>query len=314
MRGRGVGPRGRGRRFVAAWSLLGVLALLTLVACGGSDEPGAGAGAGNTTEQGRTLRISAIPDQDVSVLNRQYTAVAEYLSDATGLSVEYVPMVDYAALVTAFERGDIHLAWFGGLTGVQARAVTEGAEAFAQRPRDAEFHSKFIVQADLPVETLQDLKGLTFTFGSESSTSGHLMPRYFLTQEGIDPDSDFQGPPNYSGSHDRTIELVQAGAFQAGVLNESVWQQRVADGAVDLDKVREFHTTPAYFDYHWTIRGDLDEVFGAGTADKVRDAILSMGPEQQEILDLFDTDSFVPTTNENYRSIEEVARELGLIS
>ena len=127
------------------------------------------------------LSISAIPDQDVAVLNRQFGTMAEYLAETTGLTVEYVPMVDYAALVTAFERGDIQLAWFGGLTGVQAQAAVDGARAVAQRPRDAEFHSRFIVRADLEdVDSLEDLKGKTFTFGSESSTSGHLMPRYFL--------------------------------------------------------------------------------------------------------------------------------------
>lgn len=247
------------------------------------------------------------------MLNRQFGAVAEYLGKTTGLKVQYVPFVDYAALVTAFERGDVPLAWFGGLTAVQVMAVVPDAEAFAQRPRDAEFHSKFIVQADLPVEKLEQLKGLSFTFGSESSTSGHLMPRFFMREAGIDPDKDLKGLPNFSGSHDKTVQLVESGAFQAGALNEAVWDRRVKDNTVDLTKVKAFSTTPAYFDYNWTIRGDVDKVFGSGAKQKVTDAILAIGPQQEEILKLFQTDKFIPTKNGNYEAIREVAKAIGII-
>ncbi|MCH7654135.1 MAG: phosphate/phosphite/phosphonate ABC transporter substrate-binding protein, partial [Chloroflexi bacterium] len=157
-----------------------------------------------TACQGRdsvsTLGIAGIPDQNASALARRYEVLTSYLSEELGVDVKYVPSVSYAATVTGFERGDIHMAWFGGLTGVQARLAVPGSRAIAQRPRDREFHSKFIVNAEVAAEGLGDLKGLTFTFGSESSTSGHLMPRHFLRQAGIDPDADFYGPPSYSGS------------------------------------------------------------------------------------------------------------------
>ncbi len=184
-----------------------------------------------------------------------------------------------------------------------------------QRPRDAEFHSSFIVRADLDVDSLEDLRGKTFTFGSESSTSGHLMPRYFLVQAGIDPESDFQGLPSYSGSHDKTIELVEAGAYDAGALNEAVWEQRLADGEVDT-KVRDFYTTPAHFDYHWGVRPDVDETFGAGATKRIVDAFLALDPavpEQKALLDLFSTDAFIETENANYETIRGVAEELGIL-
>jgi phosphonate transport system substrate-binding protein len=224
--------------------------------------------------------------------------------------VEYVPSTDYAALVTAFKRGEVHLAWFGGLTGVQARNEVPEAEAIAQRPADEEFHSVFIAQSDLDVETLQDLKGLSFTFGSESSTSGHLMPRYFLMQEGINPENDFANV-NYSGSHDKTYALVESGAFQAGALNEIVWKSAVEEGKVDTNKVKAFYVTPPYYDYLWTINV-VDPIFGEGTKEKVRDALLSID-EEESVLALFNTDKFIETKNENYKAIEEVARELGII-
>lgn len=258
------------------------------------------------------LKIGAIPDQDVTKLAKSLDALADYLGQETGLKVEYVPSNDYAALVTAFQRGEVHLAWFGGLTGVQARALVPDAEAIAQRPRDQEFHSVFIAQANLPVEKLEDLKGKKFTFGSESSTSGHLMPRYFLMQEGIDPDKDFDGKPNFSGSHDTTYKLVESGAFQVGVLNEAVWESAVAEKKVDTTKVKVFNTSPAYFDYHWTIN-NIDSQFGAGTKNKIKEALLNIGPDQKEALEVFQTDSFIATKDDNYKAILEVAKKLGMV-
>jgi phosphonate transport system substrate-binding protein len=275
---------------------------------------------GQTTEQKEkpVLKIGAIPDQSAAELNRNMGEVAKYLSEKTGLKVEYVPSVDYAALVTGFERGEVQLAWFGGLTGVQARAITPGAEAIAQRPLDAQFKSVFIAQKDLQVSKLEDIKGKSFTFGSESSTSGSLMPRYFLTQAGINPEADFNGKPNYSGSHDKTIKLVESGAFQTGALNISVWEKTVKENKVDLNKVKVFYTTPDYYDYHWTVnKPEVMDKYGKDAKENIKKALLEMsvdkGGSQAEALKFFQTDKFVETKNDNYKAIEDVARSLKMI-
>lgn len=299
----------------ALLSLFSVLLIFALAACGGNDgnaKKSEGAPESKSTTEKPVLKIGAIPDQNASDLNRSFGAMAKYLSEETGLEVEYVPSVDYAALITAFERGEIQLGWFGGLTGVQVRNVVPEAEAIVQRPRDEQFHSVFIAQKDLQVDSLEDLRGKSFTFGSESSTSGHLMPRYFMNEASINPDKDLDGMPNYSGSHDKTYKLVESGAFQTGALNEAVWETAVAEGKVDVNKVKVFYTTPPYYDYHWVV-GNVDETFGAGTKDKLKQALLSMDEEQKEILDLFATDKFIETKNENYAAIEKVAKELGII-
>ena len=250
-------------------------------------------------------------------MERMFGLMADYLSERTGLDVEYVPSADYAAVVSAFQRGDIQLAWFGGLTGVQAQVVTPGSLAIAQRPRDAEFHSVFVVGPQVTAQALADLRGLSFTFGSESSTSGHLMPRHFLQEAGIDADADFAGPPGYSGSHDTTYKLVEAGTYQAGALNEAVWESAVTNARVDTTRVRVIHRTPPYFDYHWAVRGDLDDRFGADTRQKIEQALFELtgatGAEQAELLELFATDRFVPTRNENYAAIRSVAEGLGIL-
>jgi phosphonate transport system substrate-binding protein len=240
------------------------------------------------------------------------------MSKELGVTVQYAPSVDYAAVVTAFTQGGMQLAFFGGLTGVQARLQNPGAQAIAQRENDAKFHSRFIVRSPLPVNSLEDLKAqaktLTITFGSESSTSGHLMPRHFLVQAGIDPATAFKTTPNFSGSHDLTWQLVQSGSFDVGVLNEDVWMKAAKGGKIDAAKVREFYTTPEYVDYHWLARADLDQTYGAGFTAKAKQALLKLNlQEHKDILDLFATQRFIETANANYQPIEKIARDLGII-
>ncbi|KIY21294.1 MULTISPECIES: putative selenate ABC transporter substrate-binding protein [Mesobacillus] len=255
-----------------------------------------------------TIKIGAIPDQNVADLNRSMEDFANNLGKKTGMNIEYVPSVDYAALVTAFQRGEIQLAWFGGLTGVQARNLVPEAEAFAQRPIDEKFKSVFIAHENSEINSLEDLQGKSFTFGSESSTSGHLMPRYFMMQAGIDADQALDGKPNYSGSHDKTYKLVESGAYEAGALNISVWEAAVKEGKVDDSKVKVFYTTPEYFDYNWTVNIADEE-----SKKKIKDAILTMSKEDSEIMDLLQTDRFIETNNQNYQAIEEVAKQLKII-
>jgi phosphonate transport system substrate-binding protein len=271
--------------------------------------------------QEKVFTIGAIPDQDPEKLQRLYGKVADYLSQALGVTVVYKPVQDYAASVTAFKVGDLQMVWFGGLTGTQARLQVEGAQAIIQRENDANFRTVFIASTDAGltplayVEDLAGLKGKTFTFGSESSTSGRLMPQYFLQEAGLTL-ADFAGEVGFSGSHDATIKLVEAGTYEVGALNASVWKARVASKEVDTTLVDVIFETPPYFDYHWVIRPDVADAFGPDFTQKVIDAFLSLDPtvpEQKEILDLFSTNKFIETTNSNYEKIETIGREIGLI-
>lgn len=297
-----------------ALSLLAVLALAT-AACGGDTGTAATTGS-------EPLTISAIPDQDPEKLARLYGDVADHLSKALGVSVRYVPVTDYAAAVSLFRTGDLDLVWFGGLTGVQARLQVDGARAIVQRDIDEAFHSVFIVNTSTSIQPFTDgsgltaLKGLRFTFGSESSTSGRLMPQHFLAEAGVTPD-DFSGPPGFSGAHDATIELVESGTYQAGALNEQVWEARLASGDVDTSKVVAVHRTPPYHDYHWVLRPDVAARYGDGFTDRVVEAFTSLdpsNPEDEAVLDLFGAGRFIPTDDANYRAIEEVGRQIGLIT
>jgi phosphonate transport system substrate-binding protein len=268
------------------------------------------------------IKVGTIPDQDPAKLARQFALVADYLAAKSAKKVEFVPVTDYAAAVTAFRVGDLDLVWFGGLTGVQAQKQVPDAAYLGQRDIDAKFKSVFIANTSAripPVDSvlkLRFLKGLSFTFGSESSTSGRLMPQFFLDEGGVEL-QDFKGQPGFSGSHDKTIRLVETGAFDAGALNKAVWDSAVAKKTVDTDKVRVIFETPTYFDYHWLARGDMDAKFGSGTTATMKSAILKLSasvPTEAAILDLFSATSFIETTKANYGQIEKTAKGLKLLT
>jgi len=293
-----------------------LLLLLPLAACSPKTS-----GISTSETETKPLVTGAIPDQDPEKLQRQYTKLAAYLEKQLGVPVEYKPVTDYAAAVTAFKVGDLDLVWFGGLTGVQARLQVDGAEAIAQREVDENFHSVFITNKKSGltpfknIDDLKQLKGHTFTFGSESSTSGRLMPQYFLQQAGVKLE-DFKGQVGFSGDHDKTIKLVEAGTYNVGAVNEKVWLKRMGSKEVDLNKVEVIWRSPAYYDYHWVIHPQVKQRYGEDFVNKVQDAFLKLDPkvpEQKEILNLLEANKFIPTKNSNYAQIEAVGREIGKI-
>jgi len=265
------------KKFLVSGALL---LLLPLTACSPSTSGNSGTGA----KEVKPLVTGAIPDQDPEKLQRQYTKLASYLQKELGVPVEYKPVTDYTATVTAFKVGDLDLVWFGGLTGVQARLQVPGAEAIAQRDVDEKFHSVFIANKKTNLKPFKDtadlkqLKGRTFTFGSESSTSGRLMPQYFLQQAGVNL-TDFKGQAGFSGDHDKTIKLVEAGTYEVGALNEKVWQKRVNAKEVDLNKVEVLWRTPAYYDYHWVLNPQVKQRYGEDFGKKSAECIVQTRPQ-----------------------------------
>lgn len=259
----------------------------------------------------QVLRISAIPDEAPTELQRKFSRVAAYLGREVGMRVEYTPVTDYAAVVEALAARKVDLAWLGGFTFVQARVRTGTAIPIAQRAEDEKFTSKFIANTASGIKGLNDLRGRNFTFGSVSSTSGHLMPRFFLLQNKINPEKDFRRVA-FSGAHDATALQVESGRIDAGVLNASVWDKLVEEKRVDLKKVTVIWTTPTYYDYNWTVRGDLEPAL----VKKLTAAFLKLDPARaadKELLDLQRASRFVVTRPENYKGIEDAARSAGLL-
>jgi phosphonate transport system substrate-binding protein len=259
----------------------------------------------------KELRISAIPDENPQELLRIYQPFADYLSKEIGIPVKFTPVVDYAATVEGLAASRLDMVWYGGLTSVQAARQAKGARRIIMRKEDAEFKSHFIALKQSNIKSLTDLKGKTFAFGSVSSTSGHLMPRYFLLKNGINPEKDFS-KFSFSGAHDATAAWVEAGRVDAGALNFLVWDKLIETKKVDAEKVGVFWTTPPYVDYVWSVRAGVDKA----TVDKITKAFLKLSydnPEHKRLLDLHRTKGYIPARDEDWKSIEEAALAAGLL-
>jgi phosphonate transport system substrate-binding protein len=266
--------------------------------------------------QQKTLVFTAIPDEDETRLVQRFTQYAKYFEAKLGVPVKYLPVKSYPAAVTAFTNNQVQFAWYGGLTGVQARLAVPGSQAIAQGAEDVEFKSYFIANVSTGLkagkEFPRDIAGKTFTFGARGSTSGRLFPENFIREAmGKAPEAVFSRV-GYSGDHSRTIQLVQSGAFEVGVVNHLVWEQELKSGKVDPKAVSVIWETPTYPDYHWVARGDLDAQYGAGFRDKLTAAILAI--DDKKLLEIFDRSKFIATKNENYKAIEDVGKQTGLIN
>ena len=257
------------------------------------------------------LKISAIPDENPQEMLRIYQPFADYLSKEIGIPVKFTPVVDYAATVEGLAAGKLDMVWYGGFTSVQAAGRAKGARRVIMRKEDAEFKSHFITRKDTGIRELKDLKGKTFSFGSVSSTSGHLMPRYYLLKGGINPEKDFSRF-SFSGAHDATAAWVEAGRVDAGALNFLVWDKLVETKKVDTGKVVIFWTTPPYVDYVWTVRGGLDK----GLVEKISKAFLKLDynkPQDKKLLDLHRTKGYIAAKDADWKGIEEAALAAGLL-
>ena len=266
--------------------------------------------------QTETFTFTAIPDQDESQLEKRFGGVALYLEEQLGVPVKYIPVKSYAAAVTAFRNNEVQMAWFGGLSGVQARRLVPGSQAIAQGLEDPDFKSYFIANASTglsPSETLTEafVEQPSFTFGSKGSTSGRLMPEFYLRETFNQSPEQLFEKVGFSGDHSATIALVQSGAYATGAVNYKVWEREREEGKIDTDKVQVIWETPGYPDYHWTVRGDLNDSFGDGFTQRVTDALLAI--DDPVLLNASPREKFIPASNDDFAPIEETAKAIGLL-
>jgi phosphonate transport system substrate-binding protein len=267
---------------------------------------------GALSQAQQVLRITTIPEEVATEQVRKFTPLASYLEKRLGVKVEFTPVSDYPAAVEALVNKKVDVVWFGGFTYVQAQIRSGGKIVpIAQREEDTRFQSVFIAKTDSGIKNLADMKGKQVSFGSQSSTSGHLMPRSFLLQAKIDPDTDFKRIA-YSGAHDATIASVVSGKVDAAALDITVWRKFVTESKVDTKAVDVFFTTPPYFNYNWSVHADMP----ADLRGRLQKALLDLDmntPEGNEILKLNRATRYIATQPENYKGIEAAARSAGLL-
>ncbi len=260
----------------------------------------------------QTLKVTTIPEEAATEQIRKFGPLTRYLERTVGMKVEFTPVNDYPAAVEALVNKQVDLVWFGGFTHVQAQLRSGGKIVpIAQREEDTQFRSVFIAKTDSGIKTLADLKDKQVSFGSQSSTSGHLMPRSYLLEAKIDPEKDFKRVA-YSGAHDATIASVVGGRVDAAALDITVWRKFVDEKKVDTTKVNVFYTTPPYFNYNWSVHADMP----AALRERITKALLDLSmatPEGKEILTLNRATKYIATKPENYKGLETAGRSAGLI-
>lgn len=267
------------------------------------------------TVSAQTFVFTAIPDEDETKLKERFQGIADYLQEELDVEVRYIPVKSYAAAISAFRNNQVQLAWFGGLSGVQARALVPESQALAQGVEDEAFYNYFIAHKSTGLEksdTLpEEVRGKTFTFGSKGSTSGRLIPEYHIRRIFNEAPEDVFSRVGFSGNHTRTLRLVEAGTYEVGAINYAVWEKELENGNINTDEVKVIWETPTYPNYQWTIRGDVDDRYGEGFTDKVRQALLNM--DDPALLESFPRSGFIPTANENYEPIRSVAEQIGIL-
>lgn len=260
------------------------------------------------------FKFTAIPDQNTARLQQRFDQVAEHLSAQLGFKVSYVPVKSYSASVQAFKNNGVQMAWFGGLSGVQARLAVAGSKAIAQGEEDKHFTSYIIAHHSTGLTDTTafpaGIAGRTFTFGSKGSTSGRLMPEYYISKHFGRSVEDIFTRVGFSGDHSKTIALVQTGSYEIGAVNFKVWEKELAAGKIDTSKVSVIWQTPEYPDYNWTVRGDVDAVYGAGVTEQIQKVLISI--TDPKLLNAFPRKSFIPADNSMYHPILETGKAIGI--
>jgi len=262
-----------------------------------------------------TFTFTAIPDQDETMLKERFTKLASYLSKELDVKVKFIPVKSYAASISAFRNNQVQLAWFGGLSGVRARTLVENSYAIVQGESDPKFHTYIIANTTTGIKSTEsfpkDIKGKTFTFGSKGSTSGRLMPEFYIRENMKKAPTELFSKVGFSGNHSKTISLVQSGAYEVGAVNFKVWDRDLKAGKIDTSKVKVIWKTPAYPDYQFTIRGDVDKTFGEGFARKVQVALIKL--DDKEILNALPRKRLIKAKSSDFDPILKVGQQIGLL-
>ncbi|MDF1656720.1 MAG: putative selenate ABC transporter substrate-binding protein [Verrucomicrobiales bacterium] len=298
---------------------LAAVTTMALVGCGG--DPSSADNSETASDEGAaTLYLSAIPDEKITDQKAKFDKLAEYLSGKLGVTTEFVFSKDYADSVTKFKNGEVHLVWFGGLSGVQARMAVEGSQAIAQGKADPQYKSYIIANKSTGLKPSKKfpaaIKDMTFTFGSPGSTSGRLMPTYFIMQNngGVTPDEWFATKPGFqmSGGHVATANAVADGTYQVGGINYKTYDSLVESDPKIAKNTVKIWTTPFYADYNFTIHPEVEEVFEEGFIAKVQAALVA-APAGSDALKAINRESIIPAKNEDFDGIKATAIEMGLI-
>jgi phosphonate transport system substrate-binding protein len=260
------------------------------------------------TERPATLRVGLIPNQAPDRIRAQYQPFGDYLSKTLNQPVELFVATDYAGVVEAMASDKLDMAYFGGLTYLQAEKRAQLYPIVTEVDREThttKYYSAVIVPSDSPIQKAEEIKGKKFAFGDINSTSGSLYPRILLDKVGI---GDFNNPSLfvYTGGHDATVLAVQNKTVDAGGVERRIMNRLFEAGTADKTKIRIVQETLVE-GYPWCVRAKLDPAL----VQQITNAFLNMS--DGDLLRLMRAERFAQVTARDYDEARGEATRLGLV-
>lgn len=254
--------------------------------------------------QANELRIGVIPALTQGSVKEGLDRLQAHLAAELGRSVRVDVYADYAAVVAALGFGHVDLAYLGPRTFVIAQH-RYGARAILTQLVNGEpwYHSYFIVPADSPIQSIEELAGKAVAFADPSSTSGSLIPKLALEELGISPDRDLR--PLHTGAHDATALAVQNKHVDAGAIDSAYFDLLIRQERIRPEAFRVIWKSEPLFQYPWAVRPDMPD----SEVEAIRAAFLSV--TDQSIFDAFGADGFVIADDSDYEVIYRAAERFG---
>jgi len=194
-----------------------------------------------------TLVFAYTPVEDPAVYAEVWAGFLEHMSEVTGKDVQFFPVQSNAAQIEAMRAGRLHVAGFN--TGSNPLAVAcAGFRPFAMMAaEDGSFgyEMEIITYPDSGIESVEDIRGQTLAFTSETSNSGFKAPSAILMAEfGMVAGEDFE--PTFSGAHDNSILGVANRDYVAASIANSVKGRMIDRGVVFDDQLVTIYTSQTF--------------------------------------------------------------------
>jgi ABC-type phosphate/phosphonate transport system substrate-binding protein len=183
-----------------------------------------------------------------------------------GIELDWVLYSDYDALVEAFVRREIDLAWNAPLAYVKIkRRLQDHCRVVAMRDVDLNFTTHFIAHANSGISAVRDLKGKRIALGARASMQAGLLPYYFLQQLGLDPAHDLAVCSFYDDRQGGAptderdvVERVGRHEFDAGAVSGRTTEALRAEGMLASEGLRIIWSSPGYSHCCFTAHSDMD--------------------------------------------------------
>jgi phosphonate transport system substrate-binding protein len=233
----------------------------------------------------------------------------EHVADELGVDFTLTATTDWAGMAVAMDNDQLDLAWMGPFGYVLAEN-TDAAEALAVALYNGEpsYHAIVVAPNNIQIDDWpDDAKGMTMSFTDTGSTSGWLIPTYWLSQRGIDPKEFF----DYSEGATHSANQVAAaeGTVDLATDFDRNRNAMIAEGIIAEDDNQIIWESDPLPNDALAVRPGLDE----DLKQRIQEVLVSMSEEQAIELLPEGYTGFHEAHSDTYTPIRDAAVELGVV-